>query len=288
MIRLVLGTATFGTGYGIANQGIRINPNTVQELIKTAEKFGITDFDTAPGYGLAEDLLGKFLSPKLSPKISSKISKENCKSVILMIASVKETLRRTNVDTLENLYLHDSELLSETEATEAMSGLDEIKNLGLAKNVGISTYDLDTLLRFKDRFPQLTAFQVPENILDRRMINSQALFDLSNEGNTFFVRSLFLQGLILMSPEEIPKELKAAKMTILKLRAFSDSNSISPLAICLEYGRLIPWASGLVIGALNSTQLQQIVRAKISLPKEWETEIPILPDEIVDPRLWTK
>lgn len=288
MVRLVLGTATFGTGYGIANKGIRTNSNTVQELIKTAEKLGIVDFDTAPAYGLAEDLLGKFLDPKLSPKVSSKISRENCKTVKLMISSVRDTLRRTNVDTLENLYLHDSEILSEIGSSEVISGLDEIKSLGLANNIGISVYELDSLLRFKDRFPQLKVFQVPENILDRRMFNSQDLLDLSNEGDIFIVRSLFLQGLILMSPEDIPTELEVAKAAISRVNAFSDSRLISPLAICLGYGQLIPWASGLLIGAVNSTQLQQIVDAKTSLPKEWESEIQILPDEIVDPRLWTK
>ena len=288
MVRLVLGTATFGTGYGIANKGIRVKTDTVQELIKTAEKLGIVDFDSAPAYGQAEELLGRFLDPKLSPRVSSKISREDCKSVKLMISSVRETLRRTNVATLENLYLHDSEILSEIGASEAISGLEEIKDLGLAKNVGISAYELESLLRFKERFPQLKAFQVPENILDRRMFYSQDLLDLSKEGNTFIVRSLFLQGLILMSPEDIPTELEAAKMAIFKLRSFSDSNFISPLSICLGYGRLIPWASGLVIGAVSSTQLQQIVEAKNSLPKEWESEIQILPEEIVDPRLWTK
>ena len=288
MVRLVLGTATFGTGYGIANKGNQVKSDTVQELIKTAEKLGIVDFDTAPAYGLAEELLGRFLDPKLSPMVSSKISSKDCRSVRLMISSVRETLCRTNVATLENLYLHDSEILSEIGANEAISGLEEIKHLGLAKNVGISAYELESLLRFKDRFPQLKAFQVPENILDRRMFNSQDLLDLSKEGDTFIVRSLFLQGLILMSPEDIPTELEPARAVISKLRAFSDFNSISPLSICLGYGRLIPWASGLVVGAVNSTQLQQIVEAKTSLPKEWETEIQILSEEIADPRLWTK
>jgi hypothetical protein len=205
-----------------------------------------------------------------------------------MISSVRDTLRRTNVDTLENLYLHDSEILSETGASEVISGLDEIKNLGLVNNIGISVYELDTLLRFKNRFPQLKVFQVPENILDRRMFNSQDLLDLSKEGDTFIVRSLFLQGLILMSAEDIPVELEKAKTAIFKLQAFSDSRLISPLAICLGYGQLIPWASGLLIGAANSSQLQQIVEAKTSLPKDWESEIQILPEEVVDPRLWTK
>ena len=288
MANLVLGTATFGSEYGIANKGRRVSSQTVQDIIKTAETLGIVDFDTAPAYGPAEALLGEFLDPKSFPKVSSKISKENCKSVTLMISSVKETLRRSKVEMLENLYLHDSEILSEIGAQEAISGLVEIKNLGLAKNIGISTYELTTLLRYKERFPQLTAFQVPENILDRRMFHSQDLLDLSKNGNKFIVRSIFLQGLLLMPLGDIPIKLERAIPAISGLRAFSDSMGISLLAVCLGYGQLIPWASGIVIGAVSQEQLQEIVDAKEPLPKEWESELQKLPEDVVDPREWTK
>jgi len=288
MVNLVLGTATFGTGYGIANKGKRVNSETVRDIIKTAEKLGIVDFDTAPAYGPAEALLGEFLNPKFFPKVSSKISKENCKSVKLMILSVKETLRRSKVEILETLYLHDSEILSEIGAQETIVGLVEIKNLGLAKNIGISTYELSTLLRFKERFPQLNTFQVPENILDRRMFYSQDLLDLSKEGNKFIVRSIFLQGLLLMSLEDIPIELERAKLAISQLKAFSDSKAISPLALCPGYGQLIPWAAGVVIGAASAAELIEIVDAKELLPKEWESELQKLPEDLADPREWTK
>jgi len=288
MVNLILGTATFGTGYGIANNGIRLENNAVAEIIKTAQSSGIVEFDTAPAYGQAEVLLGTYLDQGFLPKISSKIGKEDAKSVKLMIASVEETLRRTKVDKLANLYLHDPEALSGIGASEAIAGLTELIGLELVEHVGVSVYSLQSLLEAKGLFPELSVFQVPENICDRRMLHSKELMDLANEGDSFIVRSIFLQGLLLMPSNEIPSELEQAKSAVSKIRTFLDSNPISPLDLCLGYGRAIPWASGLVIGAATASQLRQIIESKSILPIGWDSDIPTLPKEILDPRQWQK
>ena len=85
MIDLILGTATLNTGYGVANQDKVITKDEAREIILTAQSLGINDFDTAPGYGAAEEYLGEFLNLNLRPKISSKISKESTQSARLML-----------------------------------------------------------------------------------------------------------------------------------------------------------------------------------------------------------
>ena len=77
MVKFILGTATFGTSYGVANKGIKLKRQTVREIIETAQSLGINDFDTAPAYGGAEILLGAFLTHNTVIRISSKISKKN-------------------------------------------------------------------------------------------------------------------------------------------------------------------------------------------------------------------
>lgn len=286
MVNLILGTATFGTGYGVANRGIRLENQTVREIVETAQSLGIEEFDTAPAYGGSEAQLGVFLNQGLAPKISSKISKENSKSVKLMLASVKETLLRTRTSKLTNLYLHDPEALSGTGASETIVGLKELIALDLVDRVGVSVYSLRSLLKAKELFAELTVFQVPENICDRRMLNSKELVDLEREGNRFIVRSIFLQGLLLMPYDEIPTALEGARTATSQLRDLANSGDVSVLDLCLSYGQAIPWASGLVIGAATASQLRQIVESKVQLPDRWDSKIGTLPEDILDPRQW--
>jgi aryl-alcohol dehydrogenase-like predicted oxidoreductase len=286
MINLILGTATFGTGYGVANSGKTLEKEQVREVLAVAQDLGINEFDTAPTYGTAEIQLGDFLDHSSQPSVSSKICKENAKSVKLMLASVNETLSRTKVSKLQNLYLHDPDALSGEYAGETIAGLKEIIDLGLANRVGVSVYSLQALLRAKKLFPGLTVFQVPENICDRRLFNSSELVELKNEGNQFIIRSIFLQGLLLMSPADFPKKFQEAKTVVLQLRTLADFCDVLPLDLCLAYGQKIPWASGIIIGAASSTQLRQAIESRVKLPTGWESIIDTLPLAILDPTQW--
>jgi aryl-alcohol dehydrogenase-like predicted oxidoreductase len=286
MVKFILGTATFATGYGVANKGVKLENSEVSEIVVTAQSLGINEFDTAPNYSGAESLLGEFLDQRSQPKISSKISKEDSTSVKFMLAKVKETLLRTRINKLDNLYLHDPDALSGKEASETIAGLKEIIALGLANRVGVSVYSLQALLRAKELFPELTVFQVPENICDRRLLHSSELADLRSQGNRLIVRSIFLQGLLLMSPEEVSSKFKGAKGTVSQLNTFANSYGLLPLDLCLAYGRSISWASGIIIGVASASQLRQIIESKVKLPTNWESVIETLPAEVLDPRQW--
>lgn len=286
MVNLILGTATFGTAYGIANKGEKTEKSSVQEIIKKSQQIGINHFDTAPSYGSAEEDLGSFLDRTTQPKISTKISRENCKSAKLMVSSVKDSLLRAGVKRFDNLYLHDADVLIGRGAAETIEGLEEIIDQGFANRVGVSVYSLEDLLKSKTSFDGLTVFQVPENICDRRMLNSSELIDLNNRGNHFIVRSIFLQGLLLMHLNEIPLRLTGASNVVLQLRNLAQDHNVLPVDFCLAYGRSIPWANGIIVGVADTSQLGRIVESKVTLPSDWESRIQVLPDSILDPRRW--
>jgi aryl-alcohol dehydrogenase-like predicted oxidoreductase len=288
MAELILGTATFNTGYGVANKGKIYAKEEAREIILTAQLLGINEFDTAPAYGPAEEYLGEFLNVNLVPKISSKISKENAKSAKLMLQSVRRTLFQTRTSKLKNLFLHDPEALIGFGASETIAGLKELIALDLVERIGISVYSLESLLRAKELLPELNIFQVPENICDRRMLNSKELLDLRLGGDHFIVRSVFLQGLLLMPLDKIPPGLEAARSSVSQLMAFSNSIGVTPLSLCLGYGQAIPWANGLVIGAATASQLREIIESSIQLPSGWDSKIDTLPEEVLDPRRWPK
>lgn len=286
MIKIILGTATFGSSYGVANKGMKLGKEEAGEIVAIAQSLGINDFDTAPNYAGAEAQLGEFLDQSSRPKISSKISKEHSISAKLMLASVKETLLRTRVGKLENLYLHDPDALSGKGSSETIAGLKEIIELGLADHVGVSVYSLHALMRAKEAFSELTVFQVPENICDRRLLKSTELVNLQSQGDQLIIRSIFLQGLLLMSPAEFSLKFKGAKGSVSQLNALANTCGVSPLDLCLAYGRSIPWASGIILGAANASQLRQAFESKVKLPTDWESLIDTLAPELLDPRQW--
>ncbi len=286
MFDLILGTATFGNAYGIANRNLELGHDSIKDIVAKAQSLEINHFDTAPAYGAAEILLGNFLDQKSKPRISSKISKENAISVKLMVASVKETLERTQVSKLENLYLHSPEALLAPEASETIAGLKELLSMNLVDRVGISTYSLYSILKAKELFPELSVFQVPENICDRRLLNSADLLDLHNQGDQIIVRSVFLQGLLLMPLNKIPSKFDGVRNALSQLCAYAETCDVSVLDICLGYAKAIPWSNGTVIGVASVQQLNQVVESDFQFPENWDFSIDILPENVLDPRKW--
>ncbi len=285
--KLVLGTANFGNPYGIANKGKSITHQDSKCIINWTQSNGIRHFDTASTYGDAEEILGMYLDQSLEPVIDTKLDAESCKSGKSIVEATRKSWEKLRVSQISTLYLHVEGLLQSSNMKEIALGLNEVLNLGLARQIGVSVYSETSVLRWKNALPKLTVFQVPENICDRRLITSKAIEKLHTEGNTFIVRSVFLQGLLLMDLDSIPKKLNEAKTNIRELNAFSKANSLTPLEMCLAYADSITWASGIVIGFASLDQLKGILENSSSLPSGWDTAIRELPAEIIDPRRWS-
>ena len=286
MSKIVLGTANFGNNYGVANKGKLLSAEEAKSLIKWAQSNGINHFDTALSYEASSDILSKYLDQSLGPDLDTKLGGESCRSSKMIVRTANEIREKLGVSQLSVLYLHDEEILQSSSARVVSIGLKEVLNLGIAKKIGVSVYSEEALLACKKALPELTVFQVPENICDRRLFFSSAISNLADEGNFFMVRSIFLQGLLLMTPNLIPPKLKLAEKSISELINFANKNSITAMELCLSYANSIPWASGIVIGVASVDQLRQIHQSSSSLPLDWASAISILPPEVVDPRRW--
>ena len=286
MSKLVLGTANFGNVYGVANHGKSLSGEDSKKIIDWAQSNGINDFDTAIAYGNAEHLLGAHLDKSFEPSVSAKLDEKSCQTGELVIQRTKEILARIGIDQLSVLYLHNEALLDSPIGPEIKRGLEAVLDLGLTNKVGVSVYSEESIYACKRKVPKMTAFQVPENICDRRLFGSQKVLELADEGNSFLVRSIFLQGLLLMNPKEIPLKLINSYTGIRQLRDFGDRHSISNVELCLAYAESIPWAEGMIVGVASLSQLQEICLANRALPVGWDSSISRLPEDILDPRKW--
>jgi aryl-alcohol dehydrogenase-like predicted oxidoreductase len=285
MPNFIVGTANFGQEYGVANRGKSLSKDELNELIKWSQENGMNHFDTAQTYGNAQKILGSFLDFSLKPDVDSKLDARSCRSredILKMAEDIKKSL---GIEQISTLYLHSEVALKSGLTKEISAGLKEILELGIAKRVGISIYTKDAILYCKKAIPEFSVFQVPENICDRRLITSKTIQRLSDEGIIFNVRSIFLQGLLL-NPTSLPHSLQSASTKLQELILFAEKNSISVLELCVAYAKSIPWATGIIVGAASLDQLKEIHEVSSLLPEGWENSIPILPEDVVDPRKW--
>lgn len=286
MTNFIIGTANFTSKYGVADTGKLFSDQELSDLITFAQKNGINHFDSALAYGNSDIILSRYLDKSSEPEIDSKLDKRSCQSKEMIVEATKKTVRRLGINQLSVLYLHDEMLLQSRLSSEISKGLLEVLSLGLVKKIGVSVYSEVALLKCKKAIPELSVFQVPENICDRRLFSSKKVLRLSAEGNTFNVRSIFLQGLLLMEPESLPPQLNDAAPKLRELLQFAEKNSLTRLELCVAYSRSISWASGIVIGVSSLSQLKEILKVSASLPEGWQRDVPRLPIEVIDPRRW--
>jgi aryl-alcohol dehydrogenase-like predicted oxidoreductase len=292
--RLVLGTAQLGMPYGIANSTGKPDFETAVEIVKTAWESGIREFDTAQAYGESEAVLGNaFLSlgisndvkvitkldPKLEPHQEQKIKR-----------AVERSLERLHIPSLYGLLLHrEAWLDSFSHGLEKT--LTALVQDGVVSYLGVSLYTPVKALRALAA-DIMDMIQVPANILDRRFTDA-GVFDLAREtGKQVYIRSVFLQGLLLMKPEELPANMAFAKPTLNKLDNLCGQYNYSRQEIALLY---IKWKypqAKIIIGAERPTQLEQ----NLIIWKNNFTSIlginevdswPMVGERVINPSLWS-
>jgi aryl-alcohol dehydrogenase-like predicted oxidoreductase len=282
-MELVIGTATFGSGYGIANKGALLGEIDALEILSEAQNLGILCLDTAPAYSNAEEIIGKFHSIHKKFDCYSKIPSKMLNSAAEIQTSLNMSINLMDIKSLKGLFFHNSADLLETEPKQIEALIDSIYEFIEVEKVGASVYELNEIIAIRKRHPRITLFQVPENIGDQRLRHSEEIKNLHQAGVEFHVRSVFLQGLLLM--KTAPSNLFNAQPFLDKLHITAKETNCSPLELCMSYVMQLEWASKLVVGISSTSQLREIVEATKSTRVGLDLD-EILPDDIRDPRKW--
>lgn len=284
-MNFILGTATFGKSYGVANliQGTIFEEPVL--LLDAATNLGIQSLDTAPAYGIAEEVIGDYHKSRNPFKVHTKLSVGSASSAKLASASIRESINSLNVEKIDVLYFHSVESFVGNSNSGIATILKAIEDTGLVEKIGVSVYTESEIERIAHDWPQIEVFQVPENVLDQRLIDSKLIRNLAITGKQFIVRSVFLQGLLLMETADIPINLIETKMSIEALSHFADGISLKRLDVAINYLNLLEWASGFVIGAASTNQLVQILNCKVQKLNREQLPSP-LSYPLIDPRTW--
>jgi aryl-alcohol dehydrogenase-like predicted oxidoreductase len=293
--RFVLGTAQLGMDYGIANVCGQPSEKLACEIVKTALGYGVNCFDTAQAYGNSEVVLGRALrycgaepDIKIVSKLSPKLQPTDSEAVE---QSVETSCQNLGVDQLWCLMLHKADWLNVWD-----EGLGQIlanaKKSRTVKYLGVSVYSLDDAHRALEH-PDIQVIQVPCNLWDQRMLRG-GIFDLARKKDKLcFVRSIYLQGLLLLPPEKAAEKLPAAKETSQKWHKLAAKFAMEPEQLSIRFG--LSLNTPLVIGVESTQQIEENVQfyEQAPLPGDtteqiWSEMSPLLNDDIINPMLWGK
>lgn len=278
--RIVLGTVQLGTEYGIANRSGRPSREEAIAILRRADEAGVMGFDSAPGYGDAEELLGDAaVTAPVFTKVTGDLEPRE---------SVERSLRRLKRSSVDLLFLHDPQLLLD----DPMGIVDQAYDLvgSLVGGLGASVYTPEQFeaAMANDR---IKAIQAPVSFADRRLEAAGLLRAARVSGTRVFARSVFLQGALLLEPARLPRHLAALRELGEEARGVAFARGESVAATLMAYVRDLSGVEALVVGCESSAQLEENLRAVTAPPLSEEhrarlTSVPVLASEVVDPRCW--
>ena len=264
---LCLGTVQFGLAYGINNCSGRPEQERVFAILDRALAAGIDRLDTAAAYGEAEKVLGEYIRSrqvadkvkvvtKLRPDFLDNTSKRTISFEQFLKEEVQASLERLGLTRLDGYLLHSAscEQLKHAELGAAMAG---IRESGLVRQVGASLYTPEqAMTALKTEW--LDAVQVPYNILDRRL-DQAGFFDRNSQRSrplTVYVRSLLLQGLLMMPEQEIPAHLSGIAPYLRELDQWLAGQGIDRLTAAFGFVSSRPGVDAVVVGVDSLEQLE--------------------------------
>jgi len=293
IIRLVLGTAQLGMDYGIANRTGAPDPETAKQIIKEAIEAGIREFDTAQAYGCSEKVLGRVIAAlgvMDQVKIITKgITDFSDSSSMALQVSVERSLNNLGIDRLYGYMLHKERLLEQWHGGLGVC-IGELLSNGTVERFGISVYSPEKALEAL-AIDEITIIQIPSNVIDRRFEDAGVFQEANRRRKRIYVRSVFLQGLLLISPEDLSSRMAFAVPALEAFQSFADSAGVSRHQLALAYVRDAYSEAKIIFGAETPEQVHANMESwQTPLSKDIVKQIQVsfkdIDSKVLNPVLW--
>ena len=287
-MKLALGTVQFGLDYGIGNSLGKVCKPVAARILDVANSNRIDLIDTAIGYGDSEVILGQCGVEKFD--IVSKLPKipYTCNDIAAWtLNEIRYSLRRLRVKRLHALLLHHPADLLGEHGNALAKALIKAKTKGLIEKFGFSIYDpLDLPEYINVMQPDIV--QAPFNVVDRRLLNSGWLKRLGGQGIEVHARSLFLQGLLLLTTEQMPKKFHLWRHVWLSWEQYLFSTNQSAVEACLNYVASVPGVDRIIVGVQSVEQLEEIIPFVKHKPSSYvdPTFMHSEDEHLIDPSRW--
>ncbi|WP_020163059.1 aldo/keto reductase [Methyloversatilis discipulorum] len=257
--RIGLGTVQWGVDYGVANRDGRTPPTEVGRILAAGRVAGLRVLDTAALYGEAESVLGEqdltglqvvTKTPRYAHAPITAADADDLK------ATLERSLTRLRLPAVHGLLAHHADDLLAPGGERLIDALRALRDQGKVERIGVSIYDGAQLDAILARFtPDLV--QLPLNVFDQRLIVDGSLARLAALGVEIHVRSVFLQGLLLMSPDSAPAYFDPWRERLHAWHAACAERKVLPQQAALAFVCDLPEVSCCLIGVQNVSQLDE-------------------------------
>ena len=285
-MQLALGTAQFGLTYGIAGRGAPVPDDEARAILEDAAERGIRWLDTATDYGDIESRLAT-LTQGLHFDIISKIppipdALEPDAAALFALKSARASSQRLG-RSLRGLMLHRAMDLSGARGDAvwgALSGWAQSEGIRL----GASCYAPEECLALV-RERGIALAQLPGSALDQRIVGACECPEMNHV--EIHLRSVFLQGLLLMEPGSAIARLPAAEKALARWHRYCEQQDVPAVEAALSIVKSFKKVSAVVVGVDRLSQWTEITRAWDRAEAEVASYLASDVLEIVDPRRWS-
>jgi len=295
--RMMLGTVQLGMPYGIANRRGKPEYPEALAMIETAIEGGVNGFDTAASYGESEKVLGRAMRDLgVSDRVvvctkirvlTEEERKNRGEGRAAVEASVTESQRRLKLDCLPVVLFHREE-----DAVLYMDVLEDLRARGRLRYIGVSC---DNRPHHAGDFledERVSALQISASLLDRRYERAGLLDSARRHETGVFIRSVFLQGLVLMPKESIPRSLEEVLPVRRSLDRIAEDAGIGmhEMALRAMLGR--EGVTSVLTGAETVEQVRENLEVfeRGPLPADVvaavDAAVPSLPEAVLTPSMW--
>ena len=206
-MKVGLGTAQFGSAYGVTNAVGQVQPAAARAMMQFALENGIDLFDTAPAYGTSEQLIGAVLPSTAKIVTKTRIARRSSftgDDMAAVRASFLDSLSSLGRTGVYGLLIHSPDDLLRPGGDLIVELLLELRDRGAVQKVGVSVLKREHIEHCLRHY-RLDLYQIPMNYLDQRIVRSGLLKDLQDSGAEIHARSIFLQGILLAQPDDLPQ-----------------------------------------------------------------------------------
>ena len=284
MNRIVLGGAQLGLPYGILNGGETLSREEVARIFDTAVDHGIDSIDTAIAYGQSESIIGETSQNRFN--IISKLPPlpVDISNVSEWVHSqVQGSLSRLKCTSLDALLLHRPQDLTGAQGVELYAAIESLMAEKMIHRFGVSIYSPDDLEGIIDTF-EIHVVQAPLNVFDRRILG--VTDQLSALDIEVHVRSVFLQGVLIASPQDRPHRFEPWSEHFALFDEWVRSSGLSAMACCMGFALQQPGIAKLVIGTTSAESLDEIMNSTPNSVLKVPTHLQSSVEQLIDPRFW--
>jgi len=274
--RLALGTAAFGLDrYGIPAPGNRsVERAEAMEMLACAADQGVNLFDTAPGYGTSEEILGSALAARKECVFATKVAVPGDVEAISNVelarkvnASLDHSLRALRRDVLDIVQIHNatSSILARGEMIEC---LEKARDQGKLRCIGASVYGEEAALAAL-RTRKIQVLQIAVSVLDQRMRRT-VIPEAAAQGVGILSRSALLKGVLTEKAQWLPGRLSQLTEASRRALAAFDSTWKTLPSMALRFCVSLPGVDSVLSGIRNRAELEDCTTALARGPLEPE------------------